>query len=141
LFIFSSAKEFDIIVNKMSILIIDAAKDKIFLKIIYNNKSYTNEYLNNTENFEKLSLIVFNFLKKRNLGFDNISNILVNQGPGKYGGIRSSVSVSKALSISNNIKLYGFCSKDVNGKNYDKVLDLFKKGVLIKKIIKLRYTN
>ena len=141
MFIFSSAIDFDIIVNKMSILIIDAAKDKIFLKIIYNSKSYTNEYLNNTENFEKLSLIVFNFLKKRNLGFDNISNILVNQGPGKYGGIRSSVSVSKALSISNNIKLYGFCSKDVNGKNYDKVLDLFKKGVLIKKIIKLRYTN
>ena len=125
----------------MSILIIDAAKDNIVLKVIYNNKSYTNEHLNNIENFEKLSLIIFNFLKKNNLKINNISNILVNQGPGKYGGIRSSVSISKALSIANNIQLYGFFSKDVNGKNYDKVLDLFKKGVLIKKLIKLRYTN
>ena len=83
----------------MNSLIIDAAKDKIFLQIIVNNKHYTNEYFNNSENFDILSSIIFNFLKKNGVNLDNISHILVTQGPGKFSSIRASIVVAKAKSI------------------------------------------
>lgn len=79
------------------------------------------------------------FLKKNNIKIEEISNILINQGPGVFSGIRSSISTVKALSLSNNINIYGFNSNQVEKKNYNKVLDLFKKGALIKNIIKPHY--
>ena len=48
----------------MTHLIIDAANKTIFLKIIKNDKSYTTEFINSRENFDKFSLIIFEFLKK-----------------------------------------------------------------------------
>ena len=123
----------------MTHLIIDAANKTIFLKIIKNDKSYTTEFINSRENFDKFSLIIFEFLKKNNIKIEEISNILINQGPGVFSGIRYSISTVKALSLSNNIKIYGFNSNQVEKKNYNKVLDLFKKGALIKNIIKPHY--
>ena len=123
----------------MTHLIIDAANKTIFLKIIKNGKSYTTEFINSRENFDKFSLIIFEFLKKNNIKIEEISNILINQGPGVFSGIRSSISTVKALSLSNNINIYGFNSNQVEKKNYNKVLDLFKKGALIKNIIKPHY--
>ena len=123
----------------MTNLIIDAANKTIFLKIITNDKSYTTEFINSRENFDKFSLIIFEFLKKNNIKIEEISNILINLGPGVFSGIRSSISTVKALSLSNNINIYGFNSNQVEKKNYNKVLDLFKKGALIKNIIKPHY--
>ena len=62
-------------------LIVDAAKDKVFLKIITNEQSYTNEYSNTKENIDKMSIIIFDFLKKNNLKFEHIKNLFVNVGP------------------------------------------------------------
>ena len=101
----------------MTHLIIDAANKTIFLKIIKNDKSYTNEFINSRENFDKFSLIIFEFLKKNNIKIEEISNILINQGPGVFSGIRSSISTVKALSLSNNINIYGFNSNQVEKKN------------------------
>ena len=56
-------------------LIVDAAKDKVFLKIITNEQSYTNEYSNTKENFDKMGLIIFDFLKKNNLKMEYIKNL------------------------------------------------------------------
>ena len=67
------------------------------------------------------------------------NQIFVNQGPGNYSGIRISITACKAISFSNNINLYGFDQNQIKEKNYDKILDLFKKGVLIKDIIKPIY--
>ncbi len=123
----------------MANLIIDAAKDKILLIIIFDNKSYTNEYLNSRENFDKLSVLIFEFLKKNGLKIDQLTNIFVNQGPGKFSGIRSSITICKAISMSNPINLYGFSSSQIKNNNYNKVLDLLKKGALIKNLIKPIY--
>tara|TARA_B100000941_G_C28421108_1_gene508894 strand:+ start:507 stop:884 length:378 start_codon:yes stop_codon:yes gene_type:complete len=125
----------------MNSLIIDAAKDKIFLQIIVNNKHYTNEYFNNSENFDILSSIIFNFLKKNGVNLDNISHILVNQGPGKFSSIRASIVVAKAISISKNIEIYGFKSKDVIKNNYNKVINLVKNKKLTKNLIKPIYSS
>ena len=123
----------------MSSLIIDAARDKIFFTVIADSKPYTTEHINNRENFDKLTILIMNFLESNNLNISDISNIFVNQGPGKFSGIRASLATAKALSFTNKIDLYGFSSNDVINENYDKIIELFNKGVLIKNLIKTQY--
>ena len=125
----------------MNNLIIDAADEKIFFKIITNNKSYTSDYPNSRENFDKFVILLFKFLKENKIEIHEINNVFVNQGPGKFSGIRSSISIVKALSINNKLNLYGFNSEQVKGKNYDNIIDLFNKGLLIKNLIKPQYSS
>ena len=123
----------------MNNLIIDAANDKIFFMIIADNKSYTSEFSNNRENFDKLTILIIKFLENHHLNIKNLSNIFVNQGPGKFSGIRASLATAKAISFVNKIDLYGFNSDQVINQNYAKIIDLFNKGVLIKNLIKPYY--
>ena len=126
---------------KMKNLIVDAATDKIFFKIIVDKESYTSEYLNSRENFDNFAQLLFNFLKESNTSIEEINNIFVNQGPGKFSGIRISISIVKALSITNNLNLYGFSSEQVKNYNYNKIIDLFNRGLLIKNLIKPQYLS
>ena len=123
----------------MNNLIIDAAKEKIFFMIIADNKSYTTEFINNRENFDKLTILIIKFLKNHQLNIKNLNNIFVNQGPGKFSGIRASLAIVKALGFVNKIDLYGFNSDQVIDQNYSEIIDLFNKGVLIKNLIKPHY--
>jgi len=123
----------------MNNLIIDAASDKIFFTIMADNKSYTSEFINNRENFDKLSVLIVKFLENHELNIKNIDNIFVNQGPGKFSGVRASLATAKALSFVNKIDLYGFNSNQIIGRNYVEIIDLFNKGLLIKNLIKPQY--
>ena len=123
----------------MNNLIIDAAKEKIFFMIIADNKSYTSEFINNRENFDKLSVLIVKFLENHELNIKNIDNIFVNQGPGKFSGVRASLATAKALSFVNKIDLYGFNSNQIIDRNYVEIIDLFNKGLLIKNLIKPQY--
>ena len=125
----------------MKNLIIDAAADKIFFKVINDNESYTSDYPNSRENFDKFVTLLFNFLKKNKINIKEINNIFVNQGPGKFSGIRTSISVAKDLNFTNKLNLYGFDSELVKNQNYDKIIDLFNKGLLIKNLIKPQYSS
>ena len=123
----------------MNNLIIDAANDKFFFTIIADNKSYTSEFSNNSKNFDKLTILIIKFLENYHLNIKNLNNIFVNQGPGKFSGIRASLATAKALSFANKINLYGFSSDLVIGQNYGKIIELFNKGGLIKNLIKPQY--
>ena len=123
----------------MNNLIIDAANDKIFFMIIADNKSYTSEFSNNRENFDKLAILVVKFLGNHQLNIKNLNNIFVNQGPGKFSGIRASLAIAKALSFANKIDLYGFSSDQVIDQNYVEIIELFNKGLLNKNLIKPQY--
>ena len=123
----------------MNNLIIDAANDKIFFMIIADNKSYTSEFSNNRENFDKLTILIVKFLENHSLNIKNLNNIFVNQGPGKFSGIRVSLATAKAISFANKIDLYGFNTDQVIDQNYIKIIDLFKKGVFTKNLIKPQY--
>ena len=123
----------------MNNLIIDAASDKIFFTIMADNKSYTSEFINNRENFDKLTVLIVKFLENHELNIKNIDNIFVNQGPGKFSGVRASLATAKALSFVNKIDLYGFNSNQIIGRNYVEIIDLFNKGLLIKNLIKPQY--
>ena len=141
MFVFPTACDFDsntiIIMN----LIVDAAKDKVFLKIITNKQSYTNEYSNTKENFDKMGIIIFEFLEKNNFKLEKIKNLYVNIGPGKFSSIRSSIVLCKALSMSNNINLYGFSANQIEDNDYKKLLELSEKGVLTKNLINPIYSG
>ena len=139
--LFSCALVFIVNNSSMNNLIIDAANEKILFKIITITKSYTSEYPNSRENFDKLTILLFNFLKENNMKISRIDNILVNQGPGKFSGIRSSIALAKALSITNKLNLYGFNSQQIELKDYKKVLSLLKKGILKKNLIKPKYLS
>ena len=123
----------------MNNLIIDAANENFIFMIMADDKSYTREFSNNRENFDKLTILITEFLKNHHLNIKNLSNIFVNQGPGKFSGIRASLATAKALSFANKINLYGFNSDQVIDQNYSEIIDLFNKGVLIKNLIKPHY--
>ena len=139
--LFVPALEFVVTKMKIKNLIIDAAADKIFFKIIADNESYTSDYPNSRENFDRFVTLLFDFLKENKININEINNIFVNQGPGKFSGIRTSISTAKALSLTNKLNLYGFDSKHVIDQNYDKIIDLFNKGILIKNLIKPQYSS
>ena len=125
----------------MKNLIIDANRDEVFFSIITESQSYTTNYLNSRENFDKFTYHLLSFLKKYKLEIKDIKNIFVNQGPGKVSSIRTSISVIKAIALSKDIVLYGFNSKDFDGKDYKKIMKLENKNRLNKDLIKPHYSS
>ena len=125
----------------MKNLIIDAANDKIVFLVITEKQSYTTTHTNSRENFDKFMNLLLIFLKKNKINLDDISRIFVNRGPGKFSGVRISISVAKAISLSKNITLIGFEPKFLKNGNYNKLLEMDKKNLLIKDLIKPIYSS
>tara|TARA_Y100000590_G_scaffold15184_1_gene18278 strand:+ start:2361 stop:2738 length:378 start_codon:yes stop_codon:yes gene_type:complete len=125
----------------MKNLIIDAANDKIVFLVITEKQSYTTTHTNSRENFDKFMNLLLIFLKKNKINLDDISRIFVNRGPGKFSGVRISISVAKAISLSKNITLIGFEPKFLKNGNYNKLLEMDKKNLLIKDLIKPLYSS
>ena len=99
----------DIIMNN---LIIDAARDKIFLTFIVNKNVYTCSHENSKINFEKMMILINEFLKNNKSSLDDIDAIYVNRGPGSFAGIRNSLSTIKALFLTKKIDYYCFSFED-----------------------------
>ena len=127
--------------NKIIDLIIDAANDKILFKLISMDKTYTNEYENSRKNFDKFSILLMSFLTKKQYSFKKVRNVFINQGPGKYTSIRTSMATIKALQLVYDFDYYGFKNKDIIGGYYVKILQLFKQKKLIKNLIKPLYLS
>tara|TARA_Y100000591_G_C21461017_1_gene510835 strand:+ start:127 stop:504 length:378 start_codon:yes stop_codon:yes gene_type:complete len=125
----------------MNNLIIDAAGEKIFLKIISNNKEYNIKHDNCRENFDNLVNLIFEFLNQNNIDLSKINNILINQGPGKYSSIRSVISIVKAIRVSKNIDIYGYYSSQITNNDYNNLINLLKEGRLTKNFIQPKYLN
>ena len=100
----------------MNKLIIDAANDNIFLMIIVNNATYNVTHENSKTNYEKLILLVSDFIKKHNLEFEDIESIYINRGPGSFAGIRNSLSIIKAIHVIKKIDYYCFSFDDFRGE-------------------------
>ena len=111
----------------MNTLIINAADDKILFSLITNRESYTTAHINSRENFDKIMILILNFLKKNNSNLDDISQIFVNQGPGKVSSIRNSIAIAKGISFAKNIDLYGFLSEHLTDKSLEQLVKIDKK--------------
>ena len=83
-----------IIMNK---LIIDVASEKIFLMIITSNDIYNITKENTKINYEKLTLIINDFLNSHQLNLKDINTIYLNRGPGSFAGIRNSFSIENPI--------------------------------------------
>ena len=98
----------------MNNLIIDATADKIFLSLIVDKNIYTCSHENSKSNFEKLIILITDFLNKNKITVNEIDNIYVNRGPGSFAGIRSSLSIAKGLLLTKKIDYYCFSFLDFN---------------------------
>ena len=101
----------------MNKLIIDATKNEIFLMIMNKDINYSITYENTKTNYEKLTLLIKEFLDKKKLNLKNISQIYINRGPGSFAGIRNSFSIVKAIHLAHKIDYYSFSFDDFNEKN------------------------
>ena len=116
----------------MKKLVIDAASENIFLMIITKDDIYNITKENTKINYEKLTLIIKDFLYLNNLKLDDISKIYVNRGPGSFAGIRNSLSLVKALYVSRKIDYYCYSfddfkdQKDIKYKDIPNLCDKFK---------------
>ena len=125
----------------MKNLIIDATNKEVCFLIITKYQSYTTRYTNSRENFDKFINLLLDFLSKNKIILDNVENIFINQGPGKFSSIRISISIAKAISLAKNISLFGFNSNDLDDGDYNSILELHKKNLLIKDLIKPHYSS
>ena len=128
----------------MNKLIIDAANNKLFFMIISNHNNYNITHENSKNNYEKLIILINDFLKSRNLGFNKVSEIYVNRGPGSFAGIRNSLSVVKALRLTNKIDYYCYSFDDFKGENkinYEDIPSLCEKFKIKKNLINPIYMS
>ena len=126
----------------MNKLIIDAANKEIFLMIISNDKVYNICFENSKINYEKLMILIMNFLKSKNLKIEDISTIFVNRGPGSFAGIRNALSLVKGLYVSKEIDYYCYSFEDfVDVKNikYEDIPYLCNKFMIKKNLNKPFY--
>tara|TARA_A100001234_G_scaffold219076_1_gene229195 strand:+ start:2149 stop:2535 length:387 start_codon:yes stop_codon:yes gene_type:complete len=122
----------------MNNLIIDAANEKIFLMLIKDKNIYSITHDNSKTNYEKLTILINNFLKENGLKIANISNLYVNRGPGSFAGIRNSLAVVKGIYVTKKIDYYCFSFDDfdnLDNDNYENIPTLcdklkFKKNLI-----------
>ena len=137
----TSALTFKKIIKKMNTLVINAADDKILFSLITNIESYTTAHINSRENFDKIMTLILNFLKEHNSNLDKISEIFVNQGPGKISSIRNSIAIAKGIAFAKNIDLYGFLNEHLIDKSVDQLVKIDKKNFTNINLIKPLYSS
>jgi len=125
----------------MNFLVIDGTQDKINFFLRFNTNSYNKSFEASKNNNERFSLLLFDFINENNIKLSELSHVFVHQGPGKFSGIRTSIAVAKALSITNGLNLYGFNSHDLKDMNYMTIVDLYEKGRLTKNLINPVYSS
>ena len=128
----------------MNKLIIDVANEKIFLMIISNVSIYNITHENTKINYEKLTIIINDFISSKNIQITNISGIYINQGSGSFAGLRNLISVVKAFNVAKNIDYYCYNLddfKDEKDLSHENIPNLCKKYKIKKNLINPVYLS
>ena len=128
----------------MSKLIVDAATDKIFFMVIHNDINHNITHENTKKNFEKMMVLIQNFLISKNLDLNDISGLYVNRGPGSFAGIRNSLSIIKAIHLVKKIDYYCYSFRDFKETDqvkYENIPNLCDKYDLKKNLINPIYIS
>ena len=128
----------------MNKLVIDVTNEKIFLMIITKDDIYNTTKENTKINYEKLTLIVKDFLNSNSLKLNDIGKIYVNRGPGSFAGIRNSLSFVKAFNVSRKIDYYCYSFNDFKDQKdikYEDIPNLCDKFKIKKNLIKPIYLS
>ena len=113
--------------------------DKIGLRV--NNKFYIHDLQKKINNNDQLVLSILNLLKKYKVNIHSKFSILVNNGPGSFSSIRTSLAVAKGLKISKKINLFGFKNSDLGQFSLANIELLIKKNLMEKNLIKPLYLS
>ena len=122
----------------------DVANEKIFLMIITRDDIYNITKENTKINYEKLTLILKDFLNLNSLKLEDIQKIYVNRGPGSFAGIRNSLSIVKAFYVTRKIDYYCYSLQDFKDQKdikYDDIPKLCDKFKIKKNLIKPIYLS
>ena len=128
----------------MNKLIIDVAGEKTFLMIITNNDIYNIIYENTKINYEKLTVIINDFLLSKNLKIPDFNAIYINNGPGSFASIRNSISVVKAFNVAKNVDYYCYNLRDFKDEkdlSHENIPNLCKKYKIKKNLINPVYIS
>ena len=128
----------------MNKLIIDAAKKNIFFMIVTKDNKYSITHENTKVNFEKMIILINDFLNSKNLNMNDVSSIYVNRGPGSFAGIRNSLSTIKAIHLAMKIDYYCYSFQDFNGNEkikYENIPNLCDKFKVKKNLINPIYIS
>ena len=111
---------------------------------IYIKKSKVNNFINKKINYEKLTIIINDFLISNNLKIANIGKLYINKGPGSFAGIRNSLSVVKAFNVAKKIDYYCYSLDDFKGEkdlSYQNIPNLCDKFKIKKNLINPIYIS
>ncbi len=128
----------------MNKLIIDIDNEKIFLMLITIKNIYNITYDNTKINYEKLTIIINDFLNNKSLKIEDISKIYINRGPGSFAGIRNSLSIVKAFNIAKKIDYFCYSLEDFKGEkniSYENIPNLCDKFKIKKNLINPIYIS
>ena len=128
----------------MNKLVIDVANEKIFLMLITNDDIYNITHDNTKINYEKLTIIINDFLNTKSLKIRDINKIYINRGPGSFAGIRNSLSVVKAFNVAKKIDYYCYSLEDFKGEDdisYENIPNLCNKFKIKKNLINPIYIS
>ena len=128
----------------MTKLIIDAAKNKIFFMIINKSNVYNITHQNTKVNFERMMILINEFLSTYNIEISEITQIYVNRGPGSFAGIGNSLSIIKAIHLVKKVDYYCYSLsdfQDLDELKYEKIPDLCDKFNIKKNLIKPIYLS
>ena len=126
----------------MNFLSIDCSTDVGSLFIKAKNKTFSRVLQSDKSNNDLLMKQILDFFKENNIKFGDISNIFVNQGPGNFSGLRTSLAIAKGVSLAQNLNLFGYntfiwsCAKFFNTKDSIFSLIKFREKYFVKKFDK-----
>ena len=112
--------------------------------IITSNDVYNITHENTKINYEKLTMIINDFLLAKNHKITDIAEIYINQGSGKFAGIKNSLSVVKAFKVAKKIDYYCYNLDKFNGEqdlSYENIPNLCKKYKIKKNLINPNYIS
>tara|TARA_B100001027_G_C16261081_1_gene329480 strand:+ start:1938 stop:2279 length:342 start_codon:yes stop_codon:yes gene_type:complete len=112
--------------------------------IIDNGNVYSVSHKNSKTNYEKLMILINDFLMSKSLKIKDISSLYVNRGPGSFAGIRNSLSIIKAIHLVNKIDYYCYSFKDFENEKdfrYENIPNLCDKFNVKKNLINPLYIS
>ena len=113
-------------------------ENKIGLKVDCN--FYTHDFDKKAGN-DQLITSILNMIKKHKVNLNSNCSVLVNNGPGSFSSMRTSLAVAKGIKISKNVNLFGFNNSDLGQLSLNNIELLIKKNLLEKNLIKPIYLS
>ena len=126
----------------MNFLSIDCSTEIGSLFFKFENKTFSKVLQSDKFINDLMVEYILDFVKKNHLKFDDLDQIFINQGPGSFSRLRTSLAIAKGISLSKNIQLIGYdtfiwgCGKFYNKNNIIVSMIKIKEKYFIKKFDK-----